>query len=74
MSKQIKQLRGQIRQIVKELLPEVLSEQLVQEISKHLSGQLREGLQKIDDRQADLQSFLVRNYGAAKNSSEKPST
>lgn len=58
---ELKQIRGQLRQLVKELLPEVLTEQLVEAIQKKLSGQLYEGLNKIDDRQKDLQAYLVRN-------------
>lgn len=63
MSKELKQIRGQIRQIVKEILPELLSEQLVEAMEKRLVGQLREGLTKIDNRQAELQSYIVRNAG-----------
>lgn len=59
----LKQIRGQIRQIVKELMPELLNEQLVASIEKRLSGQLYEGLNKIDERQKELQSYFIRNVG-----------
>lgn len=71
-SSALKSLRGQIRQIVRELLPELLTEQLVMDMQKNLSGQLREGLGKIDDRQAQLQSYFVRNAGVPDSKSQAP--
>jgi MarR-like DNA-binding transcriptional regulator SgrR of sgrS sRNA len=62
-AKNDKQLRGQLRQLVRELLPELLSEQLIQSIEKRLVSQLQSGLNKIDDRQSQLQSYIVRNAG-----------
>lgn len=70
----IKQLRGQLRQLVKELLPELLSEQLLQSIEKKLVTQLQEGLNKIDDRQSQFQSYIVRNAGVPTASAEKDKT
>lgn len=60
-SKELKLLRGQIRQIVKEILPEVLSASLVEDVEKRLFGHLKEGLEKIDSRQKDLQAYMIRN-------------
>jgi hypothetical protein len=60
-SKELKQIRGQIRQIVKELLPEMLSENLTQTLYNRLSLQLTNRLVEIDERQKDLQSYMVRN-------------
>lgn len=62
-AKNDKQFRGQLRQLVRELLPELLSEQLIQTIEKKLVSQMQEGLNKIDDRQSQFQSYLVRNAG-----------
>lgn len=61
MSNNIKQLRGQVRQIVKELLPEVLSVELMAAIEAKLIQQIKDGLAKIDERQRELQSYMVRN-------------
>lgn len=66
----IKLIRGQIRQIVKELLPELLTEQLVESIRNELSSQLQDRLIKIDDRQAQIQSYVVRNSGVPTSSSK----
>ncbi len=67
----VKQIRGQLRQLVKELLPELLSEQLLQSIEKRLVIQLQAGLNKIDDRQSQFQSYLVRNAGVPTVPTEK---
>lgn len=56
----IKQLRGQIRQIVKELLPEILNEQLLQEIEKKIKVRL----DAIDKRQKTINSYVVRNHAS----------
>ena len=56
MSKEIKQIRGQIRQIVQEILPELLSEQLVKEMEKRIDARLK----SIDQRQKDLQLYMIR--------------
>lgn len=70
-SKNIKLIRGQIRQVVKELIPELLTEQLVESIQKNLNGQLHERLSKIDERQSQLQSYFVRNAGVPTAASDK---
>lgn len=67
----IKQIRGQIRQIVKELLPELLTEQLVAAIQNQLHSQLQERLVKIDDRQSQIQSYIVRNAGVPTTTAKK---
>lgn len=59
----IKLIRGQLRQLVKELLPDVLAEQVIESIKKELYAELRERLGTIDARQADIQSYVVRNNG-----------
>lgn len=63
MSKELKQIRGQIRQIVKDILPEVITSELVAALEKVLVARMDEGLKRIDVRQADLQSYIVRNAG-----------
>lgn len=65
-SKEIKQLRGQIRQIVKELLPDILKDTLIAELHNNLASQLRESLIKIDERQKDLQAYMIRNSAVIK--------
>ena len=60
----IKQLRGQVRQIVKELIPELLTQVLVAEMQRVLQAQLQERLNAIDERQKDLQAYMVRTSPA----------
>lgn len=61
-SSELKQIRGQIRQVVKEILPELLNEALIEQLQKALSNQLQERLNQIDQRQQELQSYMVRHY------------
>ncbi len=71
MSKEIKQIRGQLRQIVKELLPELVTQELQTAMYKQLAAELSAKLSAIDaeikqqltamsDRAKDMQSFLMR--------------
>lgn len=59
-TKELKQLRGQLRQVVKEMLPEILNMALAQHIHKDLATQLEKKLIAIDERQRDLQAYMVR--------------
>lgn len=59
-NKELKVLRGQIRQIVKELLPDVLTSEVLLAIEQRLSAQVKEKLEQIDERQKDLQAYMVR--------------
>jgi hypothetical protein len=71
MSKDVKLIRGQIRQIVKELLPELLTQELTTAIYKQLAGELgaklevvsndiKRQLNAMDERSKDVQSFIMR--------------
>lgn len=60
MSNQIKQIRGQVRQVVKELLPDILKEQVIQEIMKIVTDRLSQ----IDKKQRDINSYVVRNHAS----------
>lgn len=59
-NKELKQIRGQIRQIVKEILPEILAMELLLAMENKLSGEIKEALKKIDERQKDLQAYMIR--------------
>lgn len=59
--KQIKLLRGQIRQAVKEVLPEVFATEVIKAMEKKLTGDMKIALDKIDERQKDLQSYFLRH-------------
>ena len=67
MSKEIKQIRGQVRQIVKEILPEALQSELGSAIRRDVFKQLdaavkqiQEVLKQIDQRSKDTQGYLIR--------------
>ena len=60
-NKDLKLLRGQIRQIVKELLPEMVNKELMEQIQKAVTTQVSEGLNKINENQKNLQSYLMRS-------------
>ena len=57
MSNPQKDLRKQLKNLVKEALPEVLSTELVQAAL----ASLNERLDMIDERQKQIQSYLIRN-------------
>lgn len=70
--KNVKFLRGQVRQVVKQLLPEVFSTEtskamekvLVTRIDSRLSEitkVVKEALDTMDKRSLDMQSYVVRN-------------
>ena len=61
MSNEAKVIRGQIRQVVKEILPEVLVEQVVREIEIRIMTYIKKRLDEIDERQKDIQSYMIRN-------------
>lgn len=67
MSKQVKLLRGQVRQIVNEILPEVLAGAMYAELAaamqkqlKDVEAQVKETLIRLDERSKDIQSYLIR--------------
>ena len=61
MSKDAKLIRGQIRQIAQELLPTMLNDELVKAIEKRLFEKIDGELAKINERQKDIQSYMIRN-------------
>lgn len=80
-SKQIKEIRGQVRQIVQDVLPGVFTAELQTALYKQISGELmaklqvidqelKRQLQTIDERAKDVQSFLMREV--VNNSKAKP--
>jgi cell division protein ZapA (FtsZ GTPase activity inhibitor) len=67
MSKEIKAMRGQLRQIAKEILPEVLAGELFAALQKEQAARLTEiarmvteRLNQIEERSKDVQSFIMR--------------
>lgn len=67
MSKEIKQIRGQVRQIVKELLNEELVAVIEKSVCEKmharveiLAKNVKETMQRMDDRSKDVQGYLVR--------------
>lgn len=67
MSNQAKVIRGQVRQVVKEILPEMLKAELYMELAdklqkqlKNVEAQVKETLERLDERSKDIQSYLVR--------------
>lgn len=74
-SAQMKSLRKQLRNVVKEILPEIFTNELktaayqdVQvAVKKQLTGietQITKTLKKMDERQKDVQDFLVRQISS----------
>lgn len=61
MGNQLKQIRGQIRQIVKELLPEILTNELIAAVAQQTNKVVSERLNSIDERQKEMTSYIVRN-------------
>lgn len=53
-------IRGQLRQIAKDMLPEVLTIELMEAIRKELRNELIARLEAIDERQKQLQGYMVR--------------
>lgn len=69
--KNVKLLRGQVRQVVKEQLPGVLSAEVIEAIQAKLQkemadrldnvmGLMKETLDRVDQRSKEVQSYLVR--------------
>jgi hypothetical protein len=64
---EVKVLRGQLRQIVKDMLPELLATEMFQALQQKNKAELEfikkqviETLERIDSRQADVQSMILR--------------
>lgn len=73
MSKDVKLVRGQLRQIAKELLPEAINEQQYQALKKHIDTRVNEiealvkkTLHEMNERQKDTMGYLVRQASLPK--------
>lgn len=67
MSKEIKAIRGQLRQLVKEILPELLAVAQYEELRKEIHSKMerietnvKDTMREINERSKDTQSYLVR--------------
>lgn len=71
-SKEVKQVRGQIRQIIKELMPEILKGETLVAANKDLTklinarldaltAHVQESLKVMDERSKEISSYMVRN-------------
>jgi hypothetical protein len=70
--KNVKQLRGQIRQIVKEMYPEIITSEIFATLQTQTKERMdvlhrlvKESLDRIDQRQKDVQSLLMRELIAS---------
>ncbi len=77
---EMKQLRGQLRQIVKELLPELLAAEYYVRLTEQNKKQLdlvqslvKDTLTRIDERQKTIQEAVIREL-AKSSSASAPST
>lgn len=61
MSSELKQLRGQVRQVAKEMLPEILESELYARIEKKLMEVIIKRLDAIDERQKEITSYMIRS-------------
>lgn len=72
MSKDVKLIRGQVRQVVQEVLPGLLNEEALQALTKkltdeinlrlrHIESNVRDTLEAVDKRSKDSLSYLIRN-------------
>lgn len=75
--KQMKQLRGQLRQIVKELFPELVASELYTNLQKKNAESMdlihklvKDTLERIDDRQKTVQSMVLRELSGANKPAE----
>ena len=67
MSKEIKQIRGQVRQIVKEILPDTLTQEHYLVLKQHVDERInqiekfvKEKLTEMNERHKDTMGYLVR--------------
>lgn len=75
MANQMKQLRGQLRQLVKEAWPELVKTEIYGDMSKLIKERLdmihnmvRQELDKINERQKDVQSLVMSSLAESKMS------
>lgn len=81
----VKQVRGQVRQIIKELLPEILGSEVINTIEQKLTKQatarlelitknVQDTMKQIDDRAKDVQAYLVRQTTTAAPLTAQPAS
>lgn len=63
----LKQLRGQLRQIAQEILPELIKEELFKHVLSavnvhmaKLEGVVKKNLEDMNERQKNFQAYLIR--------------
>lgn len=72
-SKDMKDLRKQLRNVVKEILPEILTQEQYLELKKHIDKNIKniekivkDSMHEMNNRQKDTLDYLVRNTVAEK--------
>lgn len=55
-----KDLRKQLRNVVQEMKDELITQEIIQSIERRLMDYLRMRLDAIDERQKDIQGYMVR--------------
>jgi hypothetical protein len=65
MSNNAKDIRKQVRNVVQEILPELLASALIAEIDKKLTALVLKRLDQIDQRQKDIQGYMVRQSASS---------
>ncbi len=60
MSNVVKQIRGQVRQVVQEVLPHLLGSAIILAMENKLREEMRARLDVIDERQKDIQAYIIR--------------
>lgn len=60
MSKEVKQIRGQVRQVALALIPEILTEEFYLTVEKRVLAEVTRRLDIIDQRQKEIQGYMVR--------------
>lgn len=56
----LKKIRNQVRLVARELFPEIMQQELYAMVETKLRKEITARLDKIDKRQAEIQSFMVR--------------
>lgn len=56
-----KDIRKQIRNVAQEILPELLSQEAIVALEKRLVERVAEQLNRIEQNQKDMQSFVLRS-------------
>ena len=65
MSTNAKDLRKQLRNICLEILPELLASEAIKTVEAKLRSEMNERLNLIDERQKQIQGYVVRQSAVA---------